>query len=118
MFKNIGNSWGVGGGGVLPDPLERKFLGGWGAKQKGFRGEGGGGGLWIFSGTTQCLFAKGCLIINEWKILQILFSLLCIKYIFSFGLIEVMDSKGILNTLKKVLCQLWNGLMLQLFLLL
>ena len=41
------------------------------------------------------------------------FFLLCIKYIF-FGLIKALDSKQILKTLKKVLRQPWNALMLQL----
>ena len=45
--------------------------------------------------------------------LRILFSISCIKYFF-FWLIEALDSKGILNTLKKVLRQPWNVLTLQL----
>ena len=51
MIKNIGNSWGVGGGGgVRTDPLERKFLGGRGVQNK----KPSVGGVWIFSGTTHC----------------------------------------------------------------
>ena len=52
---------------------------------------------------------------NIGKMLRILFSLLCI---FSFGFIEALDSKLTLNTLKKVLRQPWNALMLQVSLLL
>ena len=48
--------------------------------------------------------------------LWILFSLLCVKYIFSFGFIEALDSKGIINMLRKVLRQPWNALTLQLLL--
>ena len=33
--------------------------------------------------------------------------------LFSFGFIEAFDSKRMLNTLKKVLRQRWNALMLQ-----
>ena len=36
------------------------------------------------------------------------------KMFFSFCLTEALDSKGILNTLKKVLRQLWNALTWQL----
>ena len=39
--------------------------------------------------------------INRWTMLRMLFSLLCVKYInFSFGFIEALDSKRIINTLK------------------
>jgi len=40
--------------------------------------------------------------------------LYCVLNIFSFGFIEALDSKGIINTLKKVLRQPWNALTLQL----
>ena len=33
--------------------------------------------------------------------LRILFSLLCVKYIYFFGVMEAFDSKGIINTLEK-----------------
>ena len=39
--------------------------------------------------------------------------LYCVLSIFSFGFIEAFDSKRMLNTLKKVLRQPWNTLMLQ-----
>ena len=47
--------------------------------------------------------------------LQILFSLMNVKYIF-YCFIEVLDLKRILhvNTLKNLLCQPWNSLTLQL----
>ena len=43
---------GPGVGGVRPDPLERKIQGGGGSNWKN-PPCGGGGGVWIFSGTTQ-----------------------------------------------------------------
>ena len=44
----------LGGGGVIKDPLERKILGGGGVQIK-MSSVGVGGGVWIFSGTTQCV---------------------------------------------------------------
>ena len=43
------------GGGVPTGPLERKFPGGRGVQNKK-PSVGGGGGVWIFSGTTQSIF--------------------------------------------------------------
>ena len=40
-------------------------------------------------------------------------SLYCLQNIFSFGFIKAFDSKGMLNTLKKKLCQPWNALVEQ-----
>ena len=42
------------------------------------------------------------------------FFLVCKKYFLLPGFIEALDLKGILNVLKKVLCQSWNALTLQL----
>ena len=51
--KNNGNSEGGGGGGVvINDPSGTEILRGWGVKSK--KTLCGGGGVWIFSGTTQC----------------------------------------------------------------
>ena len=60
-----------------------------------------------------CLFTKSCRNINVQKMLRILFSLLCIKYFF-FWSHRSVGLKGNLKTLKKVLRQPWNSLMLQL----
>ena len=60
-----------------------------------------------------CLFIKSCRNINVQKMLRILFSLLCIKYFF-FWSHRSVGLKGNLKTLKKVLRQPWNALMLQL----
>ena len=60
-----------------------------------------------------CLFTKSCRNINVQKMLRILFSLLCIKYFF-FWSHRSVGLKGNLKTLKKVLRQPWNALMLQL----
>ena len=46
-----------------------------------------------------CLFAKSCWNINAWTMSRMLFSLLGVN-IFSFGFIEALDSKRIINTLK------------------
>ena len=37
----------------------------------------------------------------------------CVLSIFSFGFIKALDSKLILNKLKKLLCQPWNALISQ-----
>ena len=60
-----------------------------------------------------CSFTKSCRNINVQKMLRILFSLLCIKYFF-FWSHRSVGLKGNLKTLKKVLRQPWNALMLQL----
>ena len=51
LFKNSGNSWEEGGGGSSKTPLEWKILGGGGGVQIK---ESSMGGVWVFSGTTQC----------------------------------------------------------------
>ena len=47
--KEIGNSW--GGGGVIHDPSGTEIPRGWGVKSE----EPSVGGVWIFSGITQCI---------------------------------------------------------------
>ena len=49
MKRKIGNSWGVGGGGVIHDPSGTEIPRGWG----GLIGRTIRGGVWIFSGTTH-----------------------------------------------------------------
>ena len=49
-------------------------------------------------------------ILIQGKKLRILFSLLCLKYIFSW----FYRSVGFEGNIKSVLCQLWNALKLQL----
>ena len=48
-FKNSGNSWGKGGGGVIKDPFRMENPGRWRVRIK----ESSVGEVWIFSGTTH-----------------------------------------------------------------